>query len=184
MMRSIVATALVVSALVGACSAAPVQPPPIPSMAPRPTDAPPVTRTLQFSQYQGKVCASLTAEQQASLEVPPQVRQGSLVCEFEKWEPRHVRFTIQFFAESDVLANAYQESNQEQWKQFQPATIAGQPAVIHSFGLPGQNLTCEVVVGTGPNQGAAINASGMDNTVNWCDKATRAAEYVVRNLGG
>ena len=86
--------------------------------------------------------------------------------------------------ETDVLGRAYADSNLDLWQQFQPISIDGQPAVLHSFGPPGQNLMCEVVVGTGPNQGTVINASGSDQTVDRCAVAVKAAEFVVGNLRG
>jgi hypothetical protein len=51
--------------------------------------------------------------------------------------------------------------------------------VVHSLDPPGTHTTCEVVV-----RGFTVNASGSDNTVDWCGKAVRAAEFVVGNLGG
>jgi hypothetical protein len=125
----------------------------------------------------------LTAAQRESLGAPPLSYQGPFTCEFEQAQPR-VRVAFQLFADSDVLGRAYAESNQEKWERFEPATVAGQPAVVHSFDPPGPHNTCEVVAGTGSGQGLTVSASGSDNSVDWCAKAVAAAGFVVGNLGG
>jgi hypothetical protein len=106
------------------------------------------------------------------------LQEGAFLCEFDKQDP-HARLAVQLYPEGDVLGRAYLESNDEKWERFEAVTIAGQPGVVHSLDPPGTHTTCEVVV-----RGFTVNASGSDNTVDWCGKAVRAAEFVVGNLGG
>jgi hypothetical protein len=49
---------------------------------------------------------------------------------------------------------------------------------------PGPHTTCEVVAGTGSGQGVTVNASGSDNSVDWCAKAVVVAGFVVGSLDG
>jgi hypothetical protein len=135
------------------------------------------------NQHRGKACALLDGDEQVSLEAPPLSHEGPLDCEFEKWQPVHAQIAIQLSPENDVLRGAYLNSNQKIWQQFRPVSIAGQPAVIRSLGAAGKNLTCEAVIGTGPSQGVTVSAGGMDGSVDWCEKVTAAAEFVVGHLG-
>ena len=179
------AAAVICAMAVSGCTASPTEPTPVTStpMTPRPTEPPPVTRTLDVNQHRGKPCALLDGDEQVSLEAPPLSHEGQLDCEFEKWQPVHTQIVIQLSPENDVLRSAYLNSNQTIWQQFQPVSIAGQPAVIRSLGKTGQNLTCEVVVGAGPSQGVTVSAAGMDGSVDWCGKARAAAEFVLSHLG-
>ncbi len=84
--------------------------------------------------------------------------------------------------DDDVLGRAYKDSNGIRGAYFQPTTIGAQPAVVRSVNAEAKGF-CEVVVGTGSNQGVMINAGG-DDSVNWCVEAEVAAMQVVQFLGG
>jgi Protein of unknown function (DUF3558) len=148
------------------------------STADRPTEAPPVTKTVDLSRHEGKPCELLPSAQQASLGLPERTYQGPFTCEFEQAQP-HVKLTFQVLQTSDVLGRAYLESNEQKWQRFEPLTIDGLPAVVHSFDPPGPHTTCEVVVGTGTEQGLTVNASGSDTSVDWCGKAQAAAGFIL-----
>jgi hypothetical protein len=84
--------------------------------------------------------------------------------------------------DDDVLGRAYKGSNGTRGTYFEPTTIGTQPAVVRSVNAEATGF-CEVVVGTGSNQGITISAGG-DDSVNWCVKVEVAAMQVVQFLGG
>ena len=144
------------------------------SQTPRPTAAPPVTRTLDIGRYREHPCELLTPTQQAAITLP-RTAAGPSLCRWEQTEPKN-SVTIQLLVNLNYLTQVYLASNKE-WVVFDPITVAGQPAVVLN---PTTDRTySSVLIGTGPSDSISVSVTAPD------DPGTRArtiAEQIVGNL--
>lgn len=153
--------------------------------APRPTDAPPVTRPLDLRRYLDKPCLLLTPKQQNTVGLPagPPETAARDMCRWPVGVPG--RYAILILAlDLDFLGGVYRESNDQvdgkpKWGVFETRAIGGQPAVIRAS-VKG-DVACEVVVGIAPNQAIDLTVGG-GGSIDACARAVAIAEQMVKNL--
>ncbi|WP_143230349.1 DUF3558 domain-containing protein [Actinosynnema sp. ALI-1.44] len=144
----------------------------------RPTIAPPPpARTLDVARYTGRMCESLTQEQLAFLGLSSfQSQPRHYLC---RWSQGHMIFDVGTYTNVNPLHEPYKQANNGLAKVFEPFQMSGFPALKRRSAAP--STTCWITVATGNEQGFEIIGAGSE-TVDWCDKATRAAEYLLHNL--
>lgn len=153
--------------------------------APRPTTAPEVAEPIDLRPHRLHSCGLLSPGQLHDLGFPPQTSEGadaeSGLC---KWNSDY-RYALTVYVTGDPLAAAYRDSNlrdngEWRWPLFEPRTIRGLPALVHSRFPPPKSF-CEVVVSTGNGQG--IEVTGVVSTGDYepglCDRLVTAAGLVI-----
>jgi Protein of unknown function (DUF3558) len=155
------------------------------SAAPRPTVAPPVTRTLDIGPYRPRPCDLLTADQQAALDLPRTHDVGG--CTWEKAQPK-TKLNVDILADINYFAQVYRESNDEdppgsgdkEWKVFEPVTIAGQPALV--LNPASDRGFASVLVATSPDDSIYVGMTADAPTADPRAMAMTIAEQILSNL--
>lgn len=153
--------------------------------APRPTTAPVVGEPIDLRPHRLHSCGLLNARQLLDLGFPPQTFEGAVaesgLC---KWNSDY-RYALEVYVTGDPLAAAYRDSNLRdngklRWPLFEPRTIRGLPALVHSRFPPPKSF-CEVVVSTGNGQGIEVTGvvSAGDYEPGLCDRLVTAAGLVI-----
>ncbi|MFC0115838.1 DUF3558 domain-containing protein [Kibdelosporangium aridum] len=175
--------------LLAGCSGAPPEKPPdsppatsIPAPTPRglPTSPPPIPLPLDASRYRDRPCDLFTDEQVQALGYPPIKRPGVLpgqsYCARHDESNLDLHFSIWYRHDgTDRFAKVHRR--EEEWlaDDAAPIAVAGQPAAK----LPGTRM-CKVLIGLSTAE--SIEVVFGDPKVDFCDRAVRIAETVVRNV--
>jgi hypothetical protein len=185
--RGVVSASAFLIAVAG-CSteAASVPPIRVPSSTvgsgPRPTVAPPVTRTLDLASYHTRPCELLKPDQRGPFDRPPLAEKDLLErCTFDA-SVRTSSVTVILGLDGDYLNEVFRVSNERKYQIFEPFTIGQQPAVM--INSPPRRTECEVVVGTGPRDSIQVMATGQAMSEDACITAATIAQRVIGNLGG
>jgi hypothetical protein len=117
---------------------------------------------------------------------PPEVSLGReiQICAWTKDQPSGPHLAISLHRNDNFFGGAYEDSNGPWGEYFRPTSVGGQPAVVRSVNNEAKGI-CEVVVGTGPDEGFGINVSGSNEPdTDRCATGLAAALQVVQFLGG
>ena len=172
--------------LLAGCSGDPAPTPPpaedtspvasTPQSPQRPTEAPAAADPVDLSAGYRHPCATLTDAQQKQLgfRPAPEERADESVgtCNWAK------KYVLRLHPHADPLADAYRDSNSQQWKVFEPREVHGVPAVVRAAAAGAG--PCEVVVGVSRGQGVVITGNKADAKL--CDRLVQAAGFVVDTL--
>ncbi|MGH3858077.1 DUF3558 family protein [Actinokineospora sp.] len=175
---STIAISCLISA--GCGTSEPVEPTPAPQTSvPRPTSPPSVPAGADARSYLSHVCDLLSPDERARFNVrgEPEQWTGHELSQCI-WRGEEVELRFSLSATRDPLVTSYQHAPMMQ--VWEPRTVEGQPAAITSTHLP--RSTCELSVGTAPNQGISLSYNGKDTDVDWCGQALEMGEIIVRRL--
>jgi hypothetical protein len=155
-----------------------------PTSTSRPTVAPPVADPVDLRSVYTHPCATLTAAQQNHLGLRPRVKEsveGNVgQCQWAKRDANYdyYQYDLVLNHDFDLLAEAYQHSNDPMWTMFEPREVRGFPAVVESSSEP--SGFCQVVVGLGGSQGIKIFGSQyVEPDPTLCDRLATAAEWII-----
>lgn len=149
---------------------------------PRPTVAPPVTRTLDLAAYHTRPCELLKPDQRGPFDRQPLASKDFLErCSYDA-SLSDSSVTVILGLNGEYLSEVYQASNKQHYEIFEPFTIGEQPAVM--FNSSPRRTTCEVVVGTAPKDFLHVSAKGQAMSEDACITAATIAQRVIGNLGG
>jgi uncharacterized protein DUF3558 len=153
----------------------------------RPTEPPAIPRALDASRYaDDKVCELLDDNQSKALGFPGAGDSSSSppdrhACYRGKPLEDPLSLNLVVFLSTNRLAEVY-GLKETRYRDFIPVTISGQPAVRRRQDFEEPVTRCNVVVGLSESQGVEMHVT--DDSGKACELAMRAAEQIVRNLGG
>lgn len=161
-------------------------PAPTPSYQPPPSLPPAVSRPLDASGYRNRICEILTNEQALALGFPgppdqseaPQYISCIRVSENPETEVAWVYSTPELFGKvsgGPAISLGY----------VKLVTISGQPALEQGTPDPKDIVRyCTIVLGLASDQAIQIDVRDPEGPGGACERATKVAEAIVRNLGG
>ncbi|MFC5111315.1 DUF3558 family protein [Kibdelosporangium philippinense] len=148
-----------------------------------PTIPPPIPRPLDASKFRDRPCDLFTDEQAAALGYPLEKRPGVVpeesYCVRDSLADVTVDYSIWYRHDgTDLFALAHRRETGE-WigDASVSITVEGQPAIKR----PGAEH-CAVLIGLSTTE--SIKIYFQDKKVDFCDRAVRIAEDVVRNVRG